>query len=430
MKKIINSLFNLGKTRTAKNTYTVFAGNSIAGFMGMVLIILLSRFLGPAGFGVFSISFSFFTLLSKLADFGLNFAMVKDISQARAKKEDKKIIRIFETVFTVKLIITVLTALLGLLLVDWLSINLFKAPLTSGANRLVILFFAFFVFYDLVRVFFEANKRFLESTSIYIVSNLIKLLVVVFLFVFFSSFKEYIIIYLLGPFISALIFFPRTKLRLRIKFHSQEFKTLKKFASWMAVSVILAALGENLNVFMVSAKLSTYQTGIYSAAEKFLLPFYLFAGALGTVLVSRASEFLEFSHIKAFIKKVFVIQILFLIICLILFPLTSFLPLLLGSQYSASVPILKILVVAGFFRLAITPLNSVFYPLNKSFIFALDSFVQVLTLFVLNQRWLVKFQAQGAALALLVANILIFIFNYLYLFIQLKKHEKKAINLG
>ncbi len=430
MKKIISRLFNLSRTKTAKDTYIVFIGNAAAGFIGMVLMIFLSRILGPAGFGIFSISFSFFTLLSKFSDFGLNFAMVKDISQARARQKKKKIVRIFETVFTIKLAITFLMALLGIISVNWLSEALFKAPLSSVSNRLVIVFFAFFVFYDLIRVFFEANKRFVESTSMYIVSNLIKIITIGLLFFFLSNFKDYIIIYLLGPFIAALIFFPRTKLKLKIKFHMQEFKALKKFASWMAVSVILAAIGENLNIFMVSAKLSVYEAGIYSAAEKFLLPFYLFATALGTVLISRASEFSELSHIKSFIKKIFVIQLAFLCLTLMILPLTNFLPLLLGEQYSGSTIILKILILAGFFRLAITPLNSVFYPLNKSFIFAFDSAIQVIFLYFLNKRFLINFGVKGAAFSFLIVNLAIFIINYFYLFLVIKQNEKKAVNLG
>lgn len=427
MKKIIGNLLNLSKTKTAKNTYIVFLGNAIAGFIGMVLMIFLSRILGPAGFGTFSISFSFFTLLSKFSDFGLNFAMVKDISRARVKQEKDKIARIFETVFTVKLAVTFLMALLGLFLVNWLSASLFKAPLSTLGNRLVIFFFAFFVFYDLIRVFFEANKRFVQSTTMYIVSNLIKVVMVGLLFLLSINFKDYIIIYLLGPFISALIFFPKTKLKLRLKFHSREFKSLMRFASWMAVSVVLAAVGENLNIFMVSAKLSVHETGIYSAAEKFLLPFYLFSAALGTVLTSRASEFLELSHIQSFIKKIFVIQFFFLGLTLIILPFTNFLPLLLGNQYFASVIILKILILAGFFRLAITPLNSVFYPLNKSFIFAFDSAIQVIFLYFLNQRFLPNFGVKGAALSFLVVNLLIFIVNYLYLYFALKQYAKKTL---
>ena len=198
----------------------------------------------------------------------------------------------------------------------------------------------------------------------------------------------------------------------------------------MAVSVIFAAIGENLNVFMVSSKLASFQTGIYSAAEKFILPFYLFAGALGTVLISRTSEFLELSHIKSFIKKVAVLQLVLLFLCLSILPFTFLLPFLLGQEYLPSVEILQILVVGSYFRLAITPLNSVFYPLGKSIIFALDSILQVTLLFFLNKIFLHQFQAKGAAFSLVITNIVIFITNYVFLYFILKKYEKKAGNLG
>ena len=110
--------------------------------------------------------------------------------------------------------------------------------------------------------------------------------------------------------------------------------------------------------------------------------------------------------------------------------MASLLPFLLGKEYLSSVGVLQILFMAGFFQLAITPLNSVFYPLNKSVIFAIDSVIKVVLLFILNQKLILNFQAKGAALSLLIANMVIFIINYLFLYFVLKHNEKKAINLG
>jgi O-antigen/teichoic acid export membrane protein len=425
MREKITKIVNLSKTKTAKNTYIVFLGNSLAGFLGMILMILLSRTLGPAGFGIFSVSFAMLSLLAKFADFGFNFAMVRNISQSRAKGEQGRILRIFETVFWLKVVTSFLIALSGFFLADFISSKLFHAPEAAVANRFLMLFFFVFVFYDLTRVYFEANKRFIESTLMYIGANLIKLLVIFGLFIFYPFFKDYIFVYLFGPFLVALIFFPRTKIKLRFQFSKQEFKNLLKFSSWMAVSVVFAAIGENLNVFMISSKLSSFETGIYSAAEKFILPFTMFAGALGTVLISRTSEFLEISHLKSFIKKVIILQLFFLCLFLILFPLASLVPLILGQAYSSSVRVLQILLFASFFQLAITPLNSVFYPLNKSLIFAIDSVVKVLLLLILNQKFIFLFQAKGAAFSLLAADLAIFLINYLFLYFVLKNYRRR-----
>lgn len=432
MKEKINKFLRLANTPTAKNTYLVFIGNSLAGLIGMVLMILISRDLGPAGFGVFSVSFALLTLLSKFGDFGFNFAMVKNISQSRAKGEEQRIKNIFETVFWSKVVVCLVLAAVGYFSADFISIKLFNSPLSSNINKYLMLSFVLFVFYDLVRVYHEANKQFLQSVLMYFISNLIKLVMVIGVIIFWPKIKQhaFIHIYVIGPFLLAFYYFFKSKIKLRLKFSKKEFISLFKFASWMAVSVVFAAIGENLNVFMVSARLSDYQTGIYSAAEKFILPFYIFAGALGTTLIPRASEFLELSHVKSFIKKVLIIQIGFLALCIVTIPLARLLPFLLGSDYSSSVGILQILIIGSFFRVAITPLNSVFYPLNKSVIFALDSVIQVVFLFVFNLGFLPQFQAKGAAYSFLITNIIIFITNYLFLFFVLKHYEKKAISLG
>jgi O-antigen/teichoic acid export membrane protein len=431
MKKNIIKILNLSKSKTAKDTYLVFVGNGLAGFIGMILMIVISRFLGPASFGAFSVSFSIFMLLSKFGDMGLNFAMVKNISQSRAKKEHSRIEKIFNTVFWSKIAISGLIAILGFVFLNKLALNYFGSSVYSLANKYLLVLFIFFIFYDLVRVYFESQKEFFKSVSMYFFSNLLKLVLVVIVILLLPLLSHFLIyIYVFAPFIVGVIFFKKSKLRIKPSFDKKEFKDLLKFSSWMAVSVIFAAIGENLNVFMVSAKLSAFDTGIYSAAEKFILPFYIFAGALGTVFIPRASEFLELKHIKSFIKKISILQLVLLFACLLLIPLAVFLPLILGQSYLSSVIVLQILIFGSFFRVSITPLNSVFYPLNKSIIFAIDSILQVAGLFILNLHFIPLYGAKGAAYSFLITNVLIFITNYIFLYFVLRNYEQKKFSLG
>jgi len=423
IKQLPGKIIRLAKTKTAKNTYLVFGGNSLAGFLGFLLMIFLSRHLGPTDFGSFSVAFSLLALFSKFADLGLNFAMVKDISQSRTRGDNRKIKKIFETVFVSKIFLSIFVIGLYLIFSSLSFSKLFQFLNLSNLNIYILAGFSLFVFYDLVKVFFQANKRFLESVLLYVLGNILKIILVFCFLLVLPSFKNFIIIYFLGPFLSALFFFSKLKLKLSFNFHWKEFKHLFQFAGWMAVSVFFAAVAENLNIFMISSYLSQFETGIYSAAEKFTLPFSIFAGALGTVLTSRTSEFLEFSHIKKFVKKIAVVQAGLFLILLAVLPFTGLITIFLGGDYSASVSVLRILLIAVFFRLAITPLNSVFYPLEKPFIFAFDSIVKVVLLLFLNHRFLYQFQAKGAAISLLIVNIVIFVINYLYLFLQLKNNR-------
>lgn len=430
MKELILKILHLSKTATAKNTYLVFIGNAIAGFLGMVCMIIVSRHLGPADFGSFSVAFALATLLLKLGDLGLNFGLVREISKLRVKGENNKINNIFVSVFWIKIVLVLILIIFGIFGLDFISIKLFNSPLAITSIKLVIIFFGLDVFYDLIRVYFEANKRFFEGALIYVLANFIKLIMLLVVLLIFPSSKELIAVYILAPFIAGLLLFPRTKIKMKFLIELGELKNLIKFSSWMAISVILAAVGENLNVFMVSAKLSSYETGIYSAADKFIIPFYIFAAALGTVLIPRASEFIELSHVKKFIKKIITLQFLLLLMFIFIFPCAYLLPFLFGQEYQPSVIILQTLIIANFFRIAITPLNSVFYPLGISLIFAIDSVIQVIALFLLNQKLIPIFQARGAAYSLLITNIIIFIFNYIFLYFALKKYEKQKYHLG
>lgn len=430
MKKLLSKIFALSQTATAKNTYIVFLGNFVAAFLGMLSMVFITRRLGPSKFGAFSVSFSLLSLLANVGDLGLNFALVKEVSKSRAKNEPGRFEKIFWTVFWIKLAFCLFLGTIGILTNRYISISFLKSPASMFANKLVFIMLFPSVFYDLVRVGLQALKRFKESALIYILANVLKLLLIIILFLCWPNFSDYIWLYLLTPFLASLFFLKTINLKIKLIFSKIEFKRLFGFASWMAISVILAAIGENLNIFMVSAKLSSFETGIYAAAEKFTLPITIFTGALGTVLITRTSEFLELSHIKKFLKKVVLLQGLIFFLFLLALPFSFLLPYILGGQYSPSVVILQILLVGNFFRTAITLLNAIFYPLNKSIIFALDAFIQVVLLLILNNIFIPLFQAKGAAISLFFVNVVIFIFNYFFLFYQLRLHEKKAINLG
>ena len=415
-------IIKLIQTKTAKDTFLVFGGNVVAGLIGMVLLIIISRKLGPADFGVFSIAFSLMIMMVKLGDFGLNFALVKDISQSRARRQEAKISKIVLTVFWAKAIICFFLVVTGVFLIPFISLKVFNSLNSLRPNRLVIIFFPLVVFYELIKIYFEANKKFFEGVLMYIITNFIKIIMISScLFFNLLNPKVAITSYLLSPFLTGLIFLKETKIRLKFYFDKLIFKDLFKFSSWMFLSVIFSALGENLNVFMVSAKLSEFETGIYSAAEKFILPFYVLAASLATVLIPRASELLNLGQVKEFTKKIIFLQIGLLFMFIAIFPLANILPFLLGESFTPSVAILKILIIAS------SPLNSVFYPLNKPFIFAFNAFTQLSLQFLLNQKLIPSFYGRGAALSMLITNIIIFITNFLFLFFLLKSQKKVKI---
>jgi O-antigen/teichoic acid export membrane protein len=430
MRKILNKLIYLSQTATAKNTYIVFIGNSLAAFLGMISMIIVSRKLGPAGFGVFSVSFALASLVQNVGDLGLNFALIKNISQYRVKGKLEKIEEVFWTVFWAKLFFCFILGAVGLFFINFISVFLLKSPETVFYNKLIFIFLFFSVFFDLVKSFFQAKKMFIENVVVYILANFFKLIFVALVVIWLPTFQNFILIYLITPLLGTLLLFKKTNLKLRLKFYWQEFGHLMQFASWIMLSVIVSAIAENLNIFMVSSYLDKYQTGIYSAAEKFILPISIWTGAIATVLISRTSEFLELKHIKAFIKKIILLQFVMIFLFLLALPFSGLVPVILGKQYVPSVVILQILIIASYFRSAITPLNSTFYPLNKSIIFAIDSVLEAVLLFSLNRHFLPLYQAKGAALSLVLTNITIFIFNYIFLFYQLKKYGKKTSNLG
>ena len=61
---------------------TVSAGNFTGMMTSAIALIIYSRFMGPAEFGLFSVAFAFMQIVVRIADFGTNMAAERTIARA------------------------------------------------------------------------------------------------------------------------------------------------------------------------------------------------------------------------------------------------------------------------------------------------------------------------------------------------------------
>ena len=70
-------IYSLVFSRTAVNTGLVFSGNILAAIVTFFTIAVISRTLGPASFGIFSLATALATLIAGFTDFGLGSSLVR-----------------------------------------------------------------------------------------------------------------------------------------------------------------------------------------------------------------------------------------------------------------------------------------------------------------------------------------------------------------
>lgn len=108
--------FKLTKNQklTLSNVYWAVFGKSVDVFIGLLVGILVARYLGPEQYGLMSYVVSYVTLFSIISAFGLDNIVIRELSKKSIPKE-----KILGTALTIRLVLSLIT--IGLILVTlWL----------------------------------------------------------------------------------------------------------------------------------------------------------------------------------------------------------------------------------------------------------------------------------------------------------------------
>jgi|GEM_PF-3839694 len=411
---------------TNKTLYTlsfVTVGNLFNAGLGFVALIFVSRSLGPEKFGVFSVIFGFFALLSKMGDFGTNQSAMRYIAHYRAKGntiDQKKIVGFFLGVTYLLIGVSALVFFPTYkLIADFLHVG----PYSSLILLAVVFSFAF-VLFNTYSVIFQSYEKFTPYVLIFFFVGIFKL-VSVFLFSSgnTSSISPYLLIYFLSPLIGYLLFYYQyhvvNGVRIKPNLNKKTFLIMTPFIYYMAISDVTGAIAGQVGVFTSSVLLNSYQTGLYSAALKLSSVFTLIAGSIGTVLIPKASKYSDYANISAFAKKAMILGIL-IFICLLpiaFFP-KFFITITSGANYVGGAKTLTILTFAGGFTIMSSSFASVFYSLERADYFAATGILNLLftipIMYILGNSYGIN----GIALATLISSAtfyLVALFYYFYL---------------
>src|SRR3990167_1859807 len=101
--------------KVAFNTIFQIAGKVIVTAISLVVVALLTRYLGVSGYGDYTTVFTYVSFWAILADFGFFWVLVREISKSATKQEE-----IFNNIITLKsifgVVVFILCSLLGFLI--------------------------------------------------------------------------------------------------------------------------------------------------------------------------------------------------------------------------------------------------------------------------------------------------------------------------
>ena len=311
--------------KVARNTIVQFTGKTIATFLAIFIASLMMRYLGPGGFGEYTIVITFLAIFSTLADLGLQATLTREISKKGAQVE-----KIVSNIFTMKLLFS-----LGILLLAPLTALFF--PYSEIVKRGILIGVVSYLCLVLVQLLWGIFQKHFHMEKVAVgevTAKIVWLLGVIFCIRFNLNLLYIIAFVALANFINFVIIFLSAQrfAKIKLAFDFLEWKNFIKIAYPLAIMAILTLIYFKVNIILLSVLKSEVEVGIYGAANKVIeflitLP-AIFAGLLFPVL-SR-TIFLEKDKFRKVFQKGFnALSVLAL-------------PLVLGTQFFAR-PVIKLL---------------------------------------------------------------------------------------
>lgn len=415
-------------TATFKQSQITIIGTIINGTLGALFYILIARFLGPASFGLLTISIATLTLLADILDFGTNTGLVRFVS-ANISSNKEKAIRFLKLSLIVKIVVWILVLFFGFLLSPFIAENIFNKAELTDPLKLVMFGVGGALLFSFATSALQSLQKYFIWSFINILTNLLRLICILLLFFnhqlnLFSGLSVYLLLPFFG-FSLTLLFIP-TKSIILVK---DEFKVAKEFFGynfWVAIFIILAAISARLDTFLIGRLLSPQEIGFYGAASQLVSVVPQIVGAIGVVIAPKFANFVSIKQMLIYFKKLQIMVLILSGIGLVAIPISIyFIPFAFGILYSeATVPFI-ILFFAMLIFLVSTPIHSsIIYYFGNPKLFVWVNLGHLLFVALLGYLLISNFGVIGAATTVLLGMVFNLIIPLIWFMQKINKHQK------
>ena len=394
----------------AKNTLAIFSGEIVAHALGFFITIILARYLGDAGFGVYSFAFAFASIIVIFSDLGISTLMVRD-----ASRNQKLLKKYAATIFVTK-------GILSLLILGVVSFIVAAEPsvetLSVFLATMAMIFLEFSFFF---RKFLHVKQVMEYEAIIKVFEKLVTLALLPFLiwygFKIVGAVTVFLVAYALTCILSyyyAISKVTTFKPRFDAKFAKYLFRHSWQF--WLAT--VFAVIYFKVDTLMLSIMTNYEYVGWYNAAYK-LIEGLNFMPTLFIVAIFPAMSVLYVKN-KQYLQTVFEKTIYYLLLLSIPIGVgvsllaSRFILLFYTSEYGAAIGVLQILIWAEVFVFVNYFMGFLLNSIDKQGLFTRTIFIGLIINVVLNTVLIPSYGIYGAAFATLATEIINFfqLFRY------------------
>ncbi len=259
----------------------------ILGGISLIVVGFLTRGLGPAGYGNYSLIFAYLFIFTTLADLGLYTILVREISKTGANEKN-----IVSSIFSLRLIVTIISLVIGIIIATLL-------PYPSEVKLGIIaasIFALFSSLYQVITAIFQKYLKLYYVSFADIIARSVQLLLVFLIVKKQPSLTNFIWAVVISEIVHfVLIFvFAQKLVKIRATYNPDYWIKTLKVSIPVAISLVFTLLYFKMDTVLLSLMKPARDVGIYSVAYKVLevvifLP-AIYIGLLMSKLSRHASE--------------------------------------------------------------------------------------------------------------------------------------------
>ncbi len=329
--------------KIALNTLAQVAGKVGTTTLGVIITILLTRYLGPAGFGSFTFVLVFVAMFGTVADWGMSLITVRE-----ASKEVGKAMEIIGNAMVVRLVLAVVAAIVAILVINFY-------PTSSSLKLLVAISSLSLVALSLktsFQIIFNVKLQMHNSAIADFSCNVFTLLVVLFVIHFGLGLTGVVISYLIGNCVAAAVaaFLGFRLLPLKFSLFNPQTKFLLLESLPMGAILVVFTIYDRIDTVILAYFKGQEAVGLYGAAyrvfEVLTLGAAYFANAV-LPLISNLAHTNKEKLVEVYRKSFVILLILGVSVAVtnyIFAPLG--IAIIAGPKFAASVDALRILSLA------------------------------------------------------------------------------------
>lgn len=393
-----------------KNTFWLGISQFIQVALAAIIGIMLARYLGATEYGQYTFAISFTALFGVLIDFGFSTYLINEIARDKSKLNSY-----LGNILSLKiLIIFVFFAVLYILLA--FSGKPFDVRLLVYVTGLTLVFNSFSVlFYAIFRAHEKMELEAFFTSGLAILNFILVLVCILLKFELLKILLMSLIVSVLG--VIAVFFFVKKKItRIALKRELPFWKKLLKDI----VPFLLSGIFINIYFYIAQVMLSFMKgdeiTGWYGAIYKILAVITAITGVYFGVYFPVASRLFKENKKKLELLVHVTVRIGFMIsfpLALIVTILAKPIVLLVfGEQFLGSVSALQILIWAAVFGFVCSAFSSALLAGLERNIYTFGVAFGALVNIVANLILIPRFSLDGAAIAMIITELFVFIFMF------------------